>query len=113
MDLSLLKLSSVEIRLRVDRFLSLFGLETKRHHTPHQLSGGELRRLALAAVLITEPELLILDEPLAMLDAANQVMILNYIQTLIPPTTTVIWLDHDLRRARFFKNWYLLDQGRH
>ena len=67
-----------------------------------------MRRLALAAVLITDPDILILDEPLAMLDRLNQDLFLKYLQN--DPVKTILWIDNDLKSIRYTKNWYLIDQ---
>ncbi|HEY8463900.1 MAG TPA: ABC transporter ATP-binding protein [Bacillota bacterium] len=106
--LSVLNYPARQIRSKVAEFLAKFGLESKRHFSSSQLSGGELRRLALAAVLITEPELLILDEPLGMLDSYNQAVFLYYLQNELPCQVAVLWLDHDIRNIRYCSQTYLL-----
>lgn len=106
--LTVLNLPVSVIRAKVNHFLELFGLEAKRQYGADQLSGGELRRLALAGVLITEPDLLILDEPLAMLDYHNQQIFLQCLDEVVPRETTILWLDHDLRSLRYTDDWFIL-----
>jgi energy-coupling factor transporter ATP-binding protein EcfA2 len=104
--LTVLQESTSRINRKVNEFLQAFQLVEKRHFSCDQLSGGELRRLALAAVLITEPELLILDEPLAMLDSYNQAVFLYYLENFVSKETAVLWLDHDLRHVRYVTTYY-------
>ncbi len=108
--LSLLQLPASRIRAKVDHYLELFQLTERRNQSVNHLSGGELRRLALAAVLITEPALLILDEPMAMLDYANRQILLDCLRQSVPAETAVLWLDHDLRNCRHCRRWMLLNR---
>ena len=59
---------SGEIRRRVDEALKLVGMYEYRTHAPHLLSGGQKQRVAIAGVLAMEPDIIVLDEPTAMLD---------------------------------------------
>ena len=61
-------LSETEIRQRTEDCLQLFGIEKLRERPPYHLSGGEKRKVSLACILSLNPEVLILDEPLAGLD---------------------------------------------
>ncbi len=109
--LSLQNMATGELQNKVENFLSKFNLTAKRHCNINQLSGGELRRLALAAVLITEPQILILDEPLAMLDKKNQVSFLNCLLDNVPPELAIIWFDHEVRSIRHSKSWMVLTES--
>ena len=111
--LSLMNLITDDLQKRVAYFLSEFKLASKRHYNINQLSGGELRRLALASVLITEPRILILDEPLAMLDKEAQSIFLNCLKANVHPETALIWFDHEVRSIRHTERWMVLSkQGR-
>lgn len=110
--LSLKNLTTDELQNKVEFFLANFKLASKRHFNINQLSGGELRRLALAAILITEPQILILDEPLAMLDKEAQTTFLKCLSEHVHPETAIIWFDHEVRSIRHTKTWMVLTEGR-
>jgi molybdate transport system ATP-binding protein len=69
-------------RISFDEVVSLLGLEALLPRRPHQLSGGERQRVALGRALLSQPQLLLLDEPLASLDAARREDVLPYLEAL-------------------------------
>lgn len=106
--LSLKGINTIALKEKVELFLENFNLVSKRHHNINQLSGGELRRLALASVLITDPQIIILDEPLAMLDKKNQNIFLDCLRDNLGPEKTLIWFDHEVRSIRYTNRWMVL-----
>jgi molybdate transport system ATP-binding protein len=88
----------------LDEVLALLGLEPLLKRRPYQLSGGERQRVALGRALLSQPRLLLLDEPLAGLDAARREEVLPYLETLrdslsIPMVFVSHQLDEVLRLA--------------
>lgn len=88
----------------LDEVLVLLGLERLLERRPYQLSGGERQRVALGRALLSQPRLLLLDEPLAALDAARREEVLPYLETLrdklsIPMVFVSHQLDEVLRLA--------------
>lgn len=70
------------VRERTDHYIGLFELSQIRHRAPFTLSGGEKKRTALAAVCAMEPEVLVMDEPLAGLDEDGQQWMTGFIRSL-------------------------------
>jgi len=84
-----------EMRERVARAVRAVGLQGYERREPHTLSGGEKQRVALAGLLAVEPEILVLDEPTSMLDAAGRREVLEYLQDL-RSEKTVLHVTHHL-----------------
>ena len=91
---------AAEIAPRVEAALKLVGLTKFRHHYPHQLSGGMRQRGAIARAFVTDPAMLLMDEPFAALDAQNRA-ILQAELTRIWATTgkTVVYVTHSIEEA--------------
>ena len=80
--------------------LTEVGLAEKQHMQARQLSGGEKQRLCLARALVSQPELLLLDEPTASLDPYSVQMIETLLIKLQHQNTKIIFITHDLNQAR-------------
>lgn len=85
---------------RVDEYVQRIGLENFSNHLPHQLSGGMQQRVAIVRALITDPRILLMDEPFGALDAQTrtdmQVFLLDMWQTI---RCTVLFVTHDIDEA--------------
>lgn len=89
-----------EARRRAEDVLRLVRLESLAHRSRRELSGGERRRVALARLLALDPEILLLDEPTAHVDHANEQLIEQVIRELHARTgMTVVLASHDARQA--------------
>jgi cobalt/nickel transport system ATP-binding protein len=84
------------IREQVNRTLEHLEIDHLRHRSPHRLSGGEKKRVAIASVMILDPEVLLLDEPTAALDPKSQRQIIELISSFGGGAKTVITATHDL-----------------
>ena len=92
-------LSEAEIKKRTEDCLHLFGLEKLRDRPPYHLSGGEKRKVSLACILSLNPEVLILDEPLAGLDEKTQDMLVEFLQSFHKAGKTLITITHNRQLA--------------
>lgn len=101
-----------EIKKRIDSALSLTGLEPLRSAEPHNLSGGQKQKLAIASVLAMMPKYLLLDEPAAMLDLKSQTQILKILDDLNKKNNiTVLLATHSLDMALKADEIIVLDKG--
>lgn len=89
-------LAEDEVALRVDNALGLMGIAHLRDRVPHNLSGGEKRKVAMAGALVMTPELLVLDEPFEGLDPASRAMMGGVLRDLAAAGTTVVMSTHDI-----------------
>ena len=85
-----------EILRCVNATLAEFAITELRHRSPHRLSGGEKKRVALASVLITRPEVLLLDEPTAALDPQSQSEVVRFLAGCRGSGRTVVTATHNL-----------------
>ena len=86
-----------EMDKRIDHALSLVGLEGFRKRAVSTLSGGQKQKLAIASVLVMDAELLLLDEPSALLDAASRLEIMALLQALVEnENKTILLVEHNL-----------------
>lgn len=84
-----------EIASDVPHVLELVDLTSRASHFPHQLSGGEKQRLAIARAIITQPDLIIADEPTGNLDPINTNEVVNLLKKINDLGTTVILTTHN------------------
>mgnify|MGYP001599164892 FL=1 len=94
-----LDLAPQEVHERIDELLSQLGLAHLKDRTPFSLSGGEKKKVAIAAVLAINPSVLLLDEPTIGLDPRTQVWLLELLEELHKAGKTIITATHDLSIA--------------
>ena len=96
----------------LDRILDLVGLSDRRDHKPDQLSGGQQQRVALARALITEPAIVLADEPTGNLDSKSGTSIMELLQQSCRELNqTVIVVSHDPKAAAYADRVIFLRDG--
>ncbi|MDI7861446.1 energy-coupling factor ABC transporter ATP-binding protein [Rhizobiaceae bacterium n13] len=102
-------MGKAEIRTAVDVVLARFQVSHLAERRAHELSGGELQLAALCAVLVTRPQVLILDEPTNQLDLKNRALVERTIEGL---NEDVVVISHDLELVDDFDRVLVFDKGR-
>jgi putative ABC transport system ATP-binding protein len=92
-------LKASERRERAAHALEQVGLGHRLDHRSVQMSGGEQQRVALARAIVTEPSLILADEPTGALDTANAHNVMAIFESLVGPTRAIVLVTHDLEVA--------------
>jgi putative ABC transport system ATP-binding protein len=112
LPLLLTKLGAAERKKRVLTALSVVGLGDRAHHYPRQLSGGQEQRVGIARAIVTDPTLLLCDEPTGDLDRKSGDEVLNLLQTLNRDYgKTIVMVTHDPRAADCARRTLHLEKG--
>ncbi len=113
LPLTLTRLSKAERKRKVETALSVVGLGDRMKHFPRQLSGGQEQRVAIARAIVTDPDLLLADEPTGDLDAKSAEDVLDLLVQLNQDfAKTIVMVTHDPRAATRAKTVLHLEKGR-
>ncbi|MFM8219144.1 MAG: ABC transporter ATP-binding protein, partial [Planctomycetaceae bacterium] len=113
LPLLLLPLSSADRKQRVMTALELVELSSRLHHRPGQLSGGQQQRVGIARAIVTDPTLIVADEPTGDLDSRSADEILKLLATLQHELQkTIIMVTHDPKAAERASRTLHLEKGR-
>jgi putative ABC transport system ATP-binding protein len=112
LPLLLTNLNQRDRRAHVEAAMDLVGLSDRLRHLPRQLSGGQEQRVAIARALVTDPTLIVADEPTGNLDAHAATEVLTLLQSLNRTAgKTVIMVTHDPKAAAFASRTVHLEKG--
>ena len=112
LPLLLTKLPKATRRKNVETALELVGLSDRLSHLPKQLSGGQEQRVAIARAIVTDPDLILADEPTGNLDARSGEEILNILSTLNRELhKTIVMVTHDPQAAKYATHEKHLEKG--
>jgi putative ABC transport system ATP-binding protein len=103
--------SRAERKRRASEALTAVGLADRMEHQPHELSGGQQQRVAIARALVTEPAMVLADEPTGALDTASTHEILELLHELNRKGTTVVVITHEEEVARAARRVIRLRDG--
>ena len=84
-----------KIKLRIEHVLDKVGMKTKGFKFPHELSGGEQQRIAIARALLNEPELILADEPTGNLDPQTSIEVMEVLRDINKNGNTILMATHD------------------
>ncbi len=112
LPLLLFSMSASERRQRVKTALEIVGLADREDHRPNQLSGGQEQRVAIARAIVTDPDVILADEPTGDLDATTSEEILGLLNLLNSDFgKTILMVTHDPRAASHGQRTVHLDKG--
>lgn len=96
---------------RARELLAAVGLDDLADAAPTELSGGELRRMAIARALLMDPAIVLADEPTAGLDSANATAVLTLLRDAADRGTAVLVVSHEAEAQRFADRSYVMEDG--
>ncbi len=100
-----------EIRRRVDKALKAVDIYDQREKAPHLLSGGQKQRVAVAGAIAMKPEIIIFDEPTAMLDPSGRKDIMDIIKELNEEGITIVLITHYMEDAACADKIFIMNEG--
>jgi putative ABC transport system ATP-binding protein len=101
MPLQLMRMKISEAKSKVDHALELVEMKDRRKNLPKQLSGGQQQRIAIARALVTEPKLILCDEPTASLDIEALTVVMRELRSLAKSGKSVAVVTHDPRLREY------------
>jgi cobalt/nickel transport system ATP-binding protein len=103
----------IEIKARVETVLDLLDLTKLRYKAPYYLSGGEKKKVAIASIMVMNPNVWTLDEPFASLDEKTQKWLVSFLQELKRAGKTIILATHDKEYSRSIADFSILINEQH
>lgn len=100
-----------ERRRRAMEALARMGLEKRVHHSPSELSGGQQQRVAIARAMVSEPKLLLADEPTGNLDSKTSIEVMALFEKLVTDGITILLVTHETEIAAFAPRVIVIRDG--
>jgi len=105
------KIAGQERKMKVENMLERMKMSHRRKHFPQQLSGGQQQRVAVARAFVSDPKLILADEPTGNLDSANSEQVMNLLKELNEGGTTIVMVTHSPSDADYAKSIVHLFDG--
>ncbi|MCQ4085476.1 energy-coupling factor transporter ATPase [Saccharibacillus sp. JS10] len=106
-----IRVPAEEMQERVDQALQVVGMTSFAQASPHELSGGQKQKIAIAAILAMRPKWIVFDEATSMLDPASRFELIQLMQSLHQRGITIIQITHHMDEVLVSERVLLLDQG--
>jgi putative ABC transport system ATP-binding protein len=111
MPLQLMNLSDAEAKKKAEEALELVGMKDRMKNLPKMLSGGQQQRVSIARALVTNPPIMLCDEPTAALDVKSVGLVMDELKALAQNGKSVIVVTHDMRLRQFADRIIYVDDG--
>ncbi len=96
----------------IEEYAKKVGIDQRLKHKPNELSGGQQQRVAIARALVTNPKIIMADEPTGALDEATGIQIMNLLEELNKEGKTVLLITHDMDLAKRAKRKIVISDGK-
>lgn len=96
----------------IEKYAKQVGIEERLKHKPNELSGGQQQRVAIARALVTDPKIIMADEPTGALDEATGIQIMEILKELNAQGKTILLVTHDMDLANQAKRKIVLSDGK-
>jgi len=111
LPLQYLGLKASESKVKVEKALDKIGMSSRKNHFPQQLSGGQQQRAAIARAVVTEPKLILADEPTGNLDSGHGKEVMELLKELNEQGTTIVMVTHSPIDAEYSNRIIHLKDG--
>jgi len=111
-ELPLLYAGKTSCKKEAENALKIVSLQDRMHHEPNQLSGGQRQRVSIARAIVSNPSIILADEPTGALDTRTGIEILELFKSLNKQGRSIIVVTHDAKVARYCQREFFIVDGK-